>query len=152
MLFCKLGCVRIPFWYFVYCYLFQNVYLHQFGHLGTFGLLVWDTSGWLHDKCHVTHSFWKLSFWNFAQVLLPSYNFSLKLSPSSYLNVCFILFILKMIQKRKNVWFFIVLSKPDLLCYILLHSIHIYTNFSLFSFKWYQEYAYPWFCAWATGC
>ena len=36
-------------------------------------------------------------------------------------------------------------------CVILLHSIHISTNFIVFPFKWYQEYAYPCFRSWATG-
>ena len=28
---------------------------------------------------------------------------------------------------------------PDLMCYILLHSYNIFTNFKVFPFKWYQE-------------
>ena len=112
-------------------------------HLGSF---VWDI-GWLHDKCrdvHVAHSFWKLSFWNFAQVPLIFFN---EIVPIILSECLFYLVHFKddTTIKRKNMFFFNVLSKPDLLCYILLHSIHIYTNFRVFYFKWYQEYAYPCF-------
>ena len=40
---------------------------------------------------------------------------------------------------------------PYLLCYTLLHYFNISTNFKLFSFQWYQLYAYPGFRAWITG-
>ena len=40
---------------------------------------------------------------------------------------------------------------PYLLCYILQHYFNISTNHKVFSFQWYQLYAYPGFRAWATG-
>jgi hypothetical protein len=54
--------------------------------------------------------------------------------------------------KQKKEWLFCSLyyHLPDLMCYILLHSFHISTNFKVFPFKWYQYYAYPCFRAWAT--
>uniref|UniRef100_A0A673W3H0 Tetratricopeptide repeat protein 39B n=1 Tax=Salmo trutta TaxID=8032 RepID=A0A673W3H0_SALTR len=47
--------------------------------------------------------------------------------------------------EEETVVFSLYYLLPDLLCYILLHSFHISTNFKVFPFKWYQEYAYPCF-------
>jgi hypothetical protein len=44
-------------------------------------------------------------------------------------------------KNEKRIFFLCIL--PDLMCYILLHSFHISTNFKVFPFKWYQENAYP---------
>ena len=123
-------CVKIPFWYFVYSYSIQNVELHQFGHF--LGYLC-GTPGWLHDKCHVAHSFWKLSFWN--KYCCPLMFFT-EIVPI-VLSECLFCLVLSCKDddttiKMKTYGVFIVLSKPDLLCYILLHSIHIYTNLSVF--------------------
>jgi hypothetical protein len=40
---------------------------------------------------------------------------------------------------------------PYLLYYSLLHYFNISTNVKVFSFQWYQLYAYPGNRAWATG-
>ena len=107
------------------------------------------TPGWLHDKCH---------FGSYHSETLHKYCCPLMFFTEIVLIIlseclfCLVHFKDDDTTIKINNVFFIVLSKPDLLCYILLHSIHIYTNFRVFSFKWYQEYAYPWFCAWATGC
>ena len=49
---------------------------------------------------------------------------------------------------RKKDWlvFSLYFFLPDLL-FSILYSIHISTNFKVFPFKWYQEYAYPCFRA-----
>ena len=44
---------------------------------------------------------------------------------------------------KKQLFFSLYELLPDLLCFILLHSFRISTNFKVFPFKWYQEYAYP---------
>ena len=54
------------------------------------------------------------------------------------------------VQKNRFV-FSLYYLLTDLLCFILLHSFHISTNFKVFPFKCYQEYAYPFFRACATG-
>jgi hypothetical protein len=56
-----------------------------------------------------------------------------------------------MVQFFFNSWFCLYYLLPALMCYILLNSFHISTNFKVFPFKWYQEYAYPCFRAWAMG-
>jgi hypothetical protein len=48
-----------------------------------------------------------------------------------------------------TIFFYLYYLLPDQLCYILLHSLNISTNFKLFPFKWYQEYAYPCIRSWA---
>ena len=87
VLFCKciyiFSCFFSIFWGGVLEYHFGILYIvipfkmYNFTNLATWVHLGYlcGTPGWLHDKCHVAHSFWKLSFWNFAQVLLPSYIF-----------------------------------------------------------------------------
>ena len=77
------------------------------------------TPGWLHDKCHVAHSFWKLSI-------------SLKLSPSSYLYVCFIVHFKDDDTKIKikNVCFFSLYYLNLIYCVIFSYIQFTFTQTS----------------------
>ena len=120
--------------YFVYNSFLQNVSLYQFGHLGTFVWDIWVTS------CSMSCS--SLIFEVLSKPLLSycCHLFFIQIIPS-ILSVCLaVLGHLKddaaTIKNRKRVFISLYFLLPDLLCYILLHSIHIYTNFRVFSIKW----------------
>jgi hypothetical protein len=92
-----------------------------------------NVPGWLHTKNHVVHSYFKLS--DFAHTLLPSCGHHRNYNQSDGWHF-------KDGGQKTKCFFSLYFILPDLLCFILLQSIHISTNFKVFPFKWFQEYAY----------
>ena len=129
-------CVRIAFMYFVYSYFLQNVSLYQFGHLGTF---VWDT--WV-TSCSMSCSsliFYVICLKLGSAIVCCHLMFFIQII-HSILSVCLaVLGHLKddaaTIKNRKCMFISLYFLLPDLLCYILLHSIHISTKFRVFPFQ-----------------
>ena len=137
--------------YFVYSSFLQNVSLSQLGHLGTF---VWDT--WV-TSCSMSCSslIFEVICLKLCSAIFCHLMLFIQIIPS-IVSVCVAVLVhLKddaaTIKNRKRMFISLYFILPDLLCYILLHSIHISTKFRVFPFKWYQEYANPCFWAWATG-
>jgi hypothetical protein len=87
-----------------------------------------------HTKILVVRSYFKLSIWNFAHTLWALS----ELQPEWWLELWPFSCISKMVVEKDQLVLSLYFLLPDLMCYILLHSIHISTNFNVFPFKWQQ--------------
>jgi hypothetical protein len=104
--------------------------LYNFTNLATWVHLGYlcGTPGWLHDKCHVSTLILEVIILKLCTGTVALMFFTEIVS--IILSEC--LFYLVHFKDDGITIKNTVLSKPDLLCYILLHSIHINTKFSVF--------------------
>ena len=80
--------------------------------------------------------------------LLPSSGQNLYCTQTALLNHGLFLAFQRLWNKQKKLKTHVLglyFLLPDLMCYVLLNSYIISTNFKVFPFKGYQEYAYPCF-------